>query len=136
MVLRTDIPCDELRKKYLDEGKSEVDIAKEYGCSKNTIGRRRAECSIPTRRGSSAVQIKRRVQIDRAILERLYVTEEKSEKEIGAIVNHDPRTILRRLQDHSIPLREQRTQRPYISCDTTSDVHYRPSFHRVDRSRV
>ncbi len=118
MVLRADIPCDELRKKYLDEGKSEADIAKEYGCGKSSIGRRRAECGIPTRRGYSAVQIKRRVPIDRAMLERLYVTEEKSEKEIGAIVNHDPRTVRQRLQDHGIPLREQRTHRDRISPET------------------
>lgn len=118
MVLRADIPCDELRKKYLDEGKSEADIAKEYGCGKSSIGRRRAECGIPTRRGSSAVQIKRRVSIDRATLERLYVAEGKSEKEIGAIVNHDPRTILRRLREHGIPLRERRTHRDRISPET------------------
>ena len=118
MVLRADIPCDELRKKYLDEGKSEADIAKEYGCGKSSIGRRRAECGIPTRRGSSAVQIRRRVSVDRATLERLYVTEGKSEKEIGAIVNHDPRTILRRLGEHGIPLRERRTHRDRISPET------------------
>lgn len=118
MVLRADIPCDELRKKYRDEGKSEADIAKEYGCGKSTIGRRRAECGIPTRRGSSAVQIKRRVSIDRARLERLYVTEGKSEKEIGAIVNHDPRTVRRLLRDHGIPLRERRTHRDRISPET------------------
>ena len=118
MVLRADILCDDLRKKYLDEGKSEADIAKEYGCGKSSIGRRRAECGIPTRRGSSAVQLKRRVSIDRAILERLYVTEGKSEKEIGASVKHDPRTILRRLREHGIPLRERRTHRDRISSET------------------
>ena len=118
MVLRADIPCDELRKKYLDEGKSEADIAKEYGCGKSSIGRRRAECGIPTRRGASAVQIKRRVSIDRAMLERLYVTEGKSEKDIGAIVNHDPRTVRRLLRDHGIPLRERRTHRDRISSET------------------
>ena len=118
MVLRADIPCDELRKKYQDEGKSEADIAKEYGCGKSSIGRRRAECGIPTRHGSSAVQIKRRVSIDRATLERLYVTEGKSEKELGAIVNHDPRTVLRLLREHGIPLRERRTHHDRISPET------------------
>lgn len=118
MVLRADIPCDELRKKYLDEGKSEADIAKEYGCGKSSIWRRRAECGIPTRRGYSAVQIKRRVSIDRTTLEQLYVTEGKSVKEIGAIVDHDPRTVLRRLRDHGIPLRERRTHRDRISPET------------------
>ena len=118
MVLRADIPCDELRKKYLDWGKSEVDIAKEYGCGKSSIGRRRAECNIPARRGYSAVQIKRRVSIDRMTLERLYVTEGRNEKEIGAIVGHDPRTVLRLLRDHNIPLRKRQTHRDRISPET------------------
>lgn len=118
MVLRAYIPCDELRKKYLDEGKSEADIAKEYGCGKSSIGRRRAECGIPTRRGYSAVQIKRRVSIDRTTLEQLYVTEGKSEKEIGTIVGHDPRTVRQRLRDHGIPIRERRTRHDRISPET------------------
>lgn len=123
MVLRADIPCDELRKKYLDEGKSEADIAKEYGCGKSSIGRRRAECGIPARRGSSAVQIKRRVSIDRETLERLYVTEEKSEKEIGTIVGHDPRTVLRCLRDHGIPIRKRQTRRDRISPETLRRIY-------------
>lgn len=118
MVLRADIPCDELRKRYLDEGKSEADIAKEYGCGYSTIGRRRAECGIPTRRGSSAVQIKRLISIDRKTLEQLYLTEEKSEKEIGAIMGHDPRTIRRRLRDHGIPLRKWQMYRDKIPEET------------------
>ena len=118
MVLRADIPCDELRRKYLDEGKSEADIAKEYQCGKSTIGRRRVECHIPTRYGASATQLKQRIPIDRDMLERLYVTEEKSEKDIGAIMNHDPRTIRRRLREHGIPIRKQRTHRDRISSET------------------
>lgn len=117
-VRRADIPCDELRKKYLDEGKSEADIAKEYGCGKSSVGRRRAECGIPARRGSSAVQIKRRVSIDRETLEQLYVTKGMSEKEIGAITGHDPRTVRQRLRDHGMPLRKRRTPRDRISPET------------------
>ena len=118
MVLRADIPCDGLRKKYVDEGKAYADIAKEYGCGTSSIGRRRAECGIPVRRGHSAVQIKRRVSIDRTTLEQLYVTEGKSEKEIGAIMNRDPRTVLRLLRDHNMPLRKRLTHRDRISPET------------------
>ena len=118
MVLRADIPCDELRKKYLDEGNSEADIAKEYGCGKSTIARRRADCNIPRRRGLSATQIRRRISIDRETLERLYITEEKNEKDIGAILNHDPRTIRRLILDHGIPMRERRAHRDRISQET------------------
>lgn len=117
-MLRADIPCDELRRKYLDEGKSGADLAEEYGCGTTTIWRRRAECNIPTRRGLSAGQIKRRISIDRKTLERLYVTEEKNEKEIGAIVHHDPRTVRRCLRDHDIPIRKRRTRRDRISPET------------------
>ena len=118
MVRRTDIPCDELRKKYLDEGKSEADIAKEYGCGTSSIGRRRTECGIPARRGASAVQIKRRVSIDRETLEQLYITKGMSEKEIGAIVGHDPRTVRQRLRDHGIPSRKRQMPRDRISPET------------------
>ena len=118
MVLRADIPCDELRKKYLDEGKSETDIAKEYGCGKSSIGRRRVECGIPARSGPSAVQIKQRISIDRATLERLYVTEGRGEKEVGAIMNHDPRTVRRLLREHGISLRKRQAHRDRISPET------------------
>ena len=118
MVLREDIPCDELRKKYLDEGKSEAEIAKEYGCGKSTIARRRADCDIPGRRGLSATRIKRRVSVDRETLERLYVAEGKNEKEIGAVTNHDPRTVRRLLLAYNIPIRKRQTPRDRISQET------------------
>ena len=118
MVLRKNIPCDELREKYLDEGKSEAEIAKEYGCGKSTIARRRADCDIPGRRGPSATQIKRRAFINRETLERLYVAEGKSEKDIGAIKNRDPRTVRRLLLDHNIPMRKRQAPRDRITQET------------------
>ena len=117
-VLRKDIPCDELRRKYLGEGKSEADIAKEYGCGKSTIARRRADCNIPTRRGLSATQIKQRISEDRDRLEQLYVTEGKSMKDMGAVLNRDPRTVRRLLRDHNIPIRKRQTPGDRISPET------------------
>lgn len=118
MARRVSIPCGELRKKYLDEEKSDADIAKEYGCGGSSVWRRRAECGIPARRRSGARQMKLRAVIDRAILEQLYTKEGKSEKEIGVVVNRDPRTVRRCLLDFGILIRERRTHRSMVSPET------------------
>ena len=105
--VRKTIPCDRLYQLYVNEAKADAEIALLFKVSKNSVYRRRQDCSIPTRKGSSDKQSKsRRILLDRELLRRLYVDLQKSEKEIATVMECDFRIVKRNLADYGIEARK------------------------------
>ena len=94
-----------LTRLYLHENKSCRAIAKITGCSYSSVARRCRKYGI-IRRTSRHEKIK----IDRAVLRKLYVEERKTVDEIAGILSCNPTTILRRLNEHKIPVRRNRIE--------------------------
>lgn len=104
--VRKTIPCDNLYQLYVNEAKADEEIAAIFRVSKNSIYRRRQDCGIPTRTGMSDRQSKKtRITLDREELRHLYVDQQKSEKEIAAIMGCDHRIVKRNLSEYGIEIR-------------------------------
>lgn len=104
--VRKTVPCDKLYQLYVNEAKSDADIASLFKVSKNSIYRRRVDCGIPTRKGMSNKQSKSKIILDRERLRHLYVDQQKNEKEVAAILGCDPRIVKRNLSDYGIKIRK------------------------------
>ena len=105
--IRKTIPCDRLYQLYVNEAKTDAEIASMFKVSKNSVYRRRQDCGIPARKGSSDRQSKnRRIQLDKERLRHLYVDLQKSEKEIATVMGCDFRIVKRNLADYGIKTRK------------------------------
>ena len=94
-----------LTRLYLNENKSCRAIAKITGCSYSSVVRRCRKYGIILRTSRHE-----KIKIDRAVLRKLYVKERKTVDEIAAILSCNPTTILRRLNEHKIPVRRNRIE--------------------------
>ncbi|MFB6159358.1 MAG: LAGLIDADG family homing endonuclease [Candidatus Nanohalobium sp.] len=99
---KLEIPEDELREFYIKEEMSSNEIAEEYGCSKRTILERLREYDIP-RRSSGP---KRRDDITKEKLEKLYVVEELSTRDIAEKLDTGRSTVYNKLKKFDIPTRD------------------------------
>lgn len=99
---KLEIPEDELRDLYIEKEMSSNDIADEYGCSKRTILKRLREYNIPRR--SSGPE--RRDDITKEKLEKLYLVEELSTRDIAEKLDTGRSTIYSRLKKFDIPTRD------------------------------
>jgi len=99
---RLDIPKDELEKFYIEREMSSNEIAEKYDCSKRTILKRLREYGIP-RRSSGP---KRRDDITKEKLEKLYLVEELSTRDIAEKLDTGRSTIYRKLKKFDIPTRD------------------------------
>jgi len=94
-----------LTRLYLNENKSCRAIAKITGCSYSSVVRRCRKYGIILRTSRHE-----KIKIDRAVLRKLYVEERKTVDELAAILSCNPTTILRRLNEHKIPVRRNRIE--------------------------
>ncbi|MFB6192858.1 MAG: hypothetical protein ABEK00_01270, partial [Candidatus Nanohaloarchaea archaeon] len=99
---KLEIPEDELREFYIKEEMSSNEIAEKYGCSKRTILKRLREYDIP-RRSSGP---KRRDDITKEKLEKLYVVEELSTRDIAEKLDTGRSTVYSKLKKFDIPTRD------------------------------
>ena len=110
MALKRNEMLQELTKEalarlYLNENKSCRAIAKITRCSYSSVVRRCRKYGILLRTSRHE-----KIRIDRAVLRKLYVEERKSVDEIAGILSCNPTTVLRRLNEHKIPVRRNRRE--------------------------
>jgi len=87
------ITKDQLQKRYVSEGKSTREVAKMLGCSPETVRMRCKQFGIPMRKPS-----RDGLKIDKSVLKKLYLTENKSMTDIAAICGCSIATISNRLK--------------------------------------
>ena len=87
------ITKDKLQKCYVSEGKSTREVAKVLGCSPETVRMRCKQFGIPMRKPS-----RDGLKIDKSVLKRLYLTEDKSMTDIAGICGCSIATISNRLK--------------------------------------
>lgn len=98
MDRRPDITDAEIRRLYVDEGMSEVDVARLLDCNRVTIARRLQRMGVPTRQYRPDVQD--------ADIVRMYVDERLSEAEIAFLLDCSKSTVNRRLRRAGVPARQ------------------------------
>ena len=94
------IPCEELRRLYLDEGLGVAQIGVALGRSASTISIWLRRCGIPTRSGRF-----QRADVPRELLERLYLSEALPLREIASQLGVSVGTVSNRLRAYGIPRR-------------------------------
>lgn len=94
-----------LKRLYVVEQKSLREIAKIYGCSAFRIRYRCLKYRIKLRPKSE-----KRVLLKKSVLQRLYVQENKSPREIAQIFTCTPDTVHRRLRQYGIPLKAKKSK--------------------------
>lgn len=99
---KLDISKKELKKLYLEEEMSSNEIADESGCSKRTILKRLRKYNIPRRKPGP----KRRDDLTKELLERLYIKEELSTREIADKLDTGRSTVYSKLKKYNIPTRD------------------------------
>lgn len=120
--VRHAIPCDELRTLRLEHNMTFEQIAAHYGCGSTSIQRRCLDCGIGRRWGITAAQQARRANVDPERLRSMYVDRNLSEKEVGAALGHDSRTIRQELRRHGIALRPRGGATPRRTAGLDADV--------------
>lgn len=98
-----DLPENELRRLYVEEGNSTNEIAERFDCHPSTIGKRLIEYGIPT----SGANHGHSVTIPEEELRQLYVEESLTTYELADRFNCDPTVIERRL--HWFGIEERHT---------------------------
>lgn len=108
--MKLDIDVNEIKRLYLEEDKSTIEIADVFGCGKETIRKRMVENNIPRRGRGEANRKKGKNGIleNPNRLRELYWEEEKSLKEIGEICGCFGGTVRRRMLEYDIPTRDRR----------------------------
>ncbi len=99
---KLNIPKNELKRYYIEKEMSSDEIAETYNCSKRTILKRLREYKIP-RRSSGP---KRRDDITKEKLEKLYLVEELSTRDIAEKLDTGRSTVYRKLKKFDIPTRD------------------------------
>lgn len=99
---KLEIPEDELREFYIEKEMSSNEIAQEYDCSKRTILKRLREYDIPRRSKGP----ERRDDITKEKLEKFYVLEGLSTRDIAEKLDTGRSTVYRKLKNFDIPTRD------------------------------
>lgn len=99
---RVEIPKETLEHLYYGEGLTQGQIAEYFGVTAPTIGNRMAEFGIVTRGHWDYVYI----DIPKAELERLYITENLPITAIAKLYNCVASVVERRLHEHDIPIKQ------------------------------
>jgi predicted DNA-binding protein YlxM (UPF0122 family) len=99
---KLEIPEKELRELYLEKEMSSNELADEFSCSKRTILKRLREYNIPRRKPG----LERRDDITKEVLEKLYIREELSTREIAGKLDTGRSTVYRKLKKYEIPTRD------------------------------
>jgi hypothetical protein len=102
MARQIDVPCEELRRLYLEEGLGVARIGAALGRSASTISLWLRRCGIATRSGRF-----RRADVPRGLLERLYLAEALPLREVAARLGVSVGTVSNRLRAYGIPRRRQ-----------------------------
>ncbi len=95
-----------LERLYLKEDKSTHEIARALGCSSETIANRCRTYGIELKRKG-----RKRIEIDKDTLKRLYVSEGKNLKEIAKILGCSHNKVWESCQDYGIRSRAARKKR-------------------------
>lgn len=95
-----------LTKLYLQERKSTYAIAEMTGWSSDTVRYQCIKHGIKRRPRAEH----RKINIDKSLLQKLYLEERKSIETIAAILSCNPTTVLRRLKEYIIPVRDGRIE--------------------------
>lgn len=99
---KLNIPKNELKRYYIEKEMSSDEIAEKYECSKRTILKRLREYNIPRRNSGP----KRRDDITKEKLEKLYLVEEVSTRDIAEKLDTGRSTVYRKLKKFDIPTRD------------------------------
>ncbi len=105
-VRARELDKETLARLYLREKLSLRAIAKMYDVSYFCVQYRCRQYGIRTRPKTS-----KKIHIDKAILQRLCIKEDKSSKEIAELLSCSFVTVLERCKEYGIPLKGQRLQR-------------------------
>lgn len=100
MATRISLPCEELRRLYLEEGLGVAQVAARIGCSAATISNRLRACGIAARSGRFAAS-----QITPALLSQLYSEQRLPVAVIAARLGVSIGTIHNRRRAFGIPTR-------------------------------
>lgn len=100
MATRISLPCEELRRLYLEEGLGVAQVAARMGCSAATISNRLRACGIAARSGRFAAS-----QITPALLSQLYSEQRLPVAVIAARLGVSVGTIHNRRRAFGIPTR-------------------------------
>ena len=92
-----------LERLYLKEKRSTHDIAQMSGCSCTKVRYRCIKYGITLRPNTW----NRKINIEKSVLMKLYVKENKSITEIAKILSCSRATVIKRCREHGIPLRSQ-----------------------------
>jgi DNA-binding CsgD family transcriptional regulator len=92
-----------LERLYLKEKRSTHDIAQMSGCSATKVRYRCIKYGITLRPNTW----NRKINIEKSVLMKLYVKENKSITEIAKILSCSRATVIKRCKEHDIPLRSQ-----------------------------
>lgn len=90
---------DTLEKLYVKEQKSTSEIAKQFGCTPRTIQLKCRKFGIKLRPKGGKLEY-----INKSILQKLYVEENKSLREISKILSCSPSVIKKRRKEYGIRL--------------------------------
>jgi len=91
---------------YLKEKRSTHDIAQMSGCSQTKVRYRCIKYGIKLRPNTWH----RKTNIEKSVLKRLYVKENKSLKEVAEILSCSRATVIKRCKEYDIPVRSPRVQ--------------------------
>jgi transposase len=121
-VKRERPPEDELRRLYLDEETSMGQIAVQYGVTTSTIRRWLVLAEIPLR-SSRRPQLSRKLEpLDREVLERMYVRQQRSATDIATALGVGLGRVKASLEHYEIPF-EQRTSRTFLPPDMVKGMY-------------
>ena len=101
MPRRLDLPCDELRARYL-AGQSTTFLARRFACSPTTISKYLHCCGVAMRSAQFAA-----APIDATALRRAYLEERLPIAAIAAMFKVSPSTIGNKRRRFGIPLRRR-----------------------------
>jgi DNA-directed RNA polymerase specialized sigma24 family protein len=103
MKARFVVPCEELRRLYVDEGLSQAAIGRALGCSPATVGIQMRRCAIAARDGRFPAR-----QVPRALLAALYSDQNLTLEAIAAQLGVSVSTVHNWRRAYGIPRRLQR----------------------------
>jgi len=98
---------DKLRAEYLS-GKPQHEIARRFGCTQTVISARLRELGITTRKSADYSRGQNKIVLSRGDLEHRYVVMQQSSKDIANVFGCSHRTVLNRLSEYRIPIRDSK----------------------------
>lgn len=101
--MTTNLPCEDLRRLYVEQGLGVAAVAALMGRSPSTISNRLRACGIPTRSGRFQARL-----IPRDLLEQLYSVEALPLPAIAARLGISVGTVHNRRRAYGIPTRPRR----------------------------